>query len=145
MNKSNKVYGVWFYHEIVRLTPLTRGDDRVWLTVADGTQYPIALSSVRMQCLRRDPTCVACGRTGLLWVLQDERTHLPGRFKPNLNLYAVDDDDQLILMTRDHVIPRCRGGSWELDNAQTMCSPCNNDKADSLHLNWIWRRVNDHM
>ncbi len=33
-------------------------------------------------------------------------------------------------LTRDHVIPECRGGKSSWDNLVTACSTCNNSKAD---------------
>lgn len=35
-------------------------------------------------------------------------------------------------LTRDHVIPECRGGKSTWDNLVTACSTCNNKKADKL-------------
>ncbi|WP_420833893.1 HNH endonuclease [Streptomyces antarcticus] len=28
----------------------------------------------------------------------------------------------------DHILPIAKGGSWELENAQTLCQPCHQDK-----------------
>ena len=33
-------------------------------------------------------------------------------------------------MTKDHIIPKSKGGKNELSNYQTMCTYCNNEKAD---------------
>lgn len=34
-------------------------------------------------------------------------------------------------LTRDHIIPECRGGKSTWDNLVTACSTCNNKKADN--------------
>ena len=39
-------------------------------------------------------------------------------------------------LTRDHVIPECRGGKTSWDNLVTACSTCNNKKAD-YHLHQV--------
>jgi 5-methylcytosine-specific restriction enzyme A len=35
-------------------------------------------------------------------------------------------------MTRDHIIPKSKGGSDHLNNMQTMCTKCNNKKGNSI-------------
>lgn len=40
-----------------------------------------------------------------------------------------------IRLTRDHIIPKSKGGSNELSNIQWICRECNFDKGNSLF--WI--------
>lgn len=42
-----------------------------------------------------------------------------------LNLYAIGEDGEEILMNMDHRLPRAHGGADHVDNMQTMCQPCN--------------------
>ncbi len=42
------------------------------------------------------------------------------------------DRVQGALITIDHVIPRSKGGGWEIDNLVTACIICNNEKADTV-------------
>lgn len=35
-------------------------------------------------------------------------------------------------LTLDHIVPKSKGGSSEVDNLQTMCAPCNHAKADAI-------------
>lgn len=39
--------------------------------------------------------------------------------------------DDLVLMNVDHRIPKCDGGTWDLDNLFPMCQPHNTLKANS--------------
>ena len=83
---------------------------------------------------RDDYTCQYCGR---------HRNELRGRQ----------------FLTRDHIVPRSRGGENTWENVVTSCSPCNNRKGGRLpreaglrlrsepmepnyvHLVWVVRRV----
>lgn len=51
----------------------------------------------------------------------------PGDHSPHFNLYA-EEDGRYVLMTKDHVLAKARGGTDELANYQTMCCTCNNLK-----------------
>lgn len=72
--------------------------------------------------------CAICGIEGKYFAkerhLQDKAYHL--------NLYAVDDNGTEILMTKDHILPRSKGGIDDISNYQTMCKPCNEVKGNKL-------------
>ncbi len=77
-------------------------------------------------------TCVACGIAGKYFV--------KGRieFQPQqrtLTLYAVDENGKEVLMTKDHIIPRSRGGKNSLENYQVMCCLCNRAKRNLIYCN----------
>lgn len=102
--------------------------------------------------------------------------HVPRRFRrqvTNTFLFARDDYTCMYcgrhrselrarqFLTRDHILPRSRGGGNSWDNVVTSCSPCNNRKGgrlpaeagmrlltvprepDYVHLVWVVRRVTD--
>jgi 5-methylcytosine-specific restriction endonuclease McrA len=54
-------------------------------------------------------------------------SHLPEQ-NPHLNLYSEDH----VLMTKDHIIPRSKGGKNHMSNYQTLCYECNQEKRDKL-------------
>ena len=72
--------------------------------------------------------CVNCDNEGNVFILE---THSPA-VTPHLNLYAVTATGEMILMTKDHHQPQSKGGANDQDNYNTMCSPCNAQKADNL-------------
>ena len=78
--------------------------------------------------------CVGCGIEAHGFYL--EKT--PGNFvfsiynDWHLNLYATDARGREVLMTKDHIIPRSKGGPDKLENYQPMCEPCNRDKGDRV-------------
>lgn len=74
-------------------------------------------------------TCVECGLVGSFFGLEKNRGQEGDRY--HFNLYGIRDGIE-ILMTKDHVIPKSKGGLNTLDNYQIMCFDCNIAKGDSL-------------
>lgn len=72
--------------------------------------------------------CVVCGIEGKYFA---KERHLQDR-SYHLNLYAVDDNGDEILMTKDYIIPRSKGGIDNISNYQTMCKLCNEAKGNKL-------------
>lgn len=73
---------------------------------------------------KKGTTCVCCGL---------EATHFNLEFgskrdkRPHFNLYGIFGGKE-ILFTKDHIIPRSKGGTDTIDNYQTMCTTCNTKK-----------------
>lgn len=70
-------------------------------------------------------TCPVCGLEGSFWALQRS-----GNRPYHLNLWGLDSELKPRLFTKDHVVPRSKGGPDEMSNYQTMCMRCNNKKGD---------------
>jgi hypothetical protein len=83
--------------------------------------------SIRLLTFKRSTKCVACGVEGELFSL--ERNGNPGY---HFNMYGRNEHGHLVLMTKDHIVPKSKGGSNGLDNMQTMCTKCNSKKADTM-------------
>ena len=74
--------------------------------------------------------CVSCGKQGTHFKLDGSNDN-PERM--HFNLYADDDT----LMTKDHIIPRSRGGQDHVDNLQPMCVDCNVRKGNFLQSDTV--------
>jgi hypothetical protein len=121
-----KTFGFWFYEELVDLIGV--GKTSIILTVPSGESFEVKVNSLRMECFKNDPSCLYCKkRVGTLWVLESHKNEYP-----HLNLYAIGKKDGLILMTKDHVIPKSRGGDDKLWNLVTACTNCNCSKGDKI-------------
>ena len=72
--------------------------------------------------------CVKCGIEGKYFA---KEKHLKDR-SFHLNLYAIDENGEEVLMTKDHIIPKSKGGSDDISNYQTMCERCNKAKGNKL-------------
>lgn len=87
--------------------------------VVDGFDvHPISLRY--MTFYQKGTKCVCCGKEGTHFKLcGDETTN-----RRHFNLYADDGT----LMTKDHILPKSKGGLNRVSNMQTMCTDCNRDK-----------------
>lgn len=63
--------------------------------------------------------CICCGVKGFAFMVD-----INGQ-GPHLNLYAKDSNNNLVLMTRDHIVCRSHGGPNTVDNMSPMCVKCN--------------------
>lgn len=100
----------------------------------DGTprDCTVNVNSVRLQSFKKNLSCVRCGITGTQFFLQ---RHAGSKLEiPHFNLYAKDDEGELVLMTKDHILPASKGGSNAISNMQTMCMVCNTAKGSRAVL-----------
>jgi 5-methylcytosine-specific restriction endonuclease McrA len=70
--------------------------------------------------------CVCCGIEGKYFVKEKSQGHVSYHF----NLYAVDSAGNEVLMTKDHIVAKSKGGEDHIDNMQTMCEACNKAKGN---------------
>lgn len=85
------------------------------------------MSSQRFYVFKTSTKCAACDLEGKYFQLEKNENDLI----PHLNFYAKENDEQ-ILMTKDHIRAKAYGGKNNLSNYQTMCTICNNIKGNSF-------------
>lgn len=98
----------------------TEEDVRREYRVGDKT-YLVRMNSDRYRVFRDNPVCVSCGLRGTKMLL--DANH--GDASPHFNLYG-EEAGRLVLMTKDHTVPKSKGGKDEHANLRTMCHCCNN-------------------
>lgn len=108
------------------------GDDDKWKhkynMVVDGFNVrPVSLRY--MTFYQKSTKCVCCGKEGTHFKLCGEEATSRRHF----NLYADDGT----LMTKDHIMPKSKGGLNRVSNMQTMCVNCNKAKGNSYEFVWI--------
>jgi 5-methylcytosine-specific restriction endonuclease McrA len=95
-----------------------------------GRRLKVRLNSIRYHVFAQSRTCACCNRKGTMMLLDVHHCRTGLMYsRAHFNLYAVEDS-KLILMTVDHIIPRSRGGTDDLDNLQTLCTKCNSIKGN---------------
>lgn len=100
----------------------------------NGLVYNVKMNSDRYLLFQKNRNCVVCGLEGTKMMLDIN----PGDNLPHFNLYG-EENGRLVLMTKDHIVPKSKGGKNELDNYATCCSVCNNLKGDA---DLTWEDVN---
>lgn len=89
--------------------------------------YPVKMSSQRYQLFHNEgTTCVNCGLTGTFFALEQKVKNKDKRC--HFNLYGINSNGHEVLFTKDHIIPKSKGGKNVLSNYQVMCYKCNEEK-----------------
>lgn len=96
----------------------------------DGVMHRISVKSLRLQCFKRSKRCVRCGLEGTIMSV-DTFTTKSDRTGSHFNLYAIYEG-KTRLMTKDHTMPKSKGGADHLDNLETMCDQCNHRKGNVI-------------
>lgn len=112
---------------------ITIEDEKRQYTVK-GKEFQIRMNSDRYFVFKANNCCVSCGIEGTKMILDLN----PGDQSPHFNLYAIENG-RLVLMTKDHIIPKSKGGQDIFENYATMCAICNNLKGN---YNLEWSQIN---
>lgn len=73
-------------------------------------------------------TCVNCGKTANKAYVEITEENLRLGTTAHINFYHVDQFGKRLLFTKDHIIPKSKGGKDCQENYQTMCKICNSMK-----------------
>jgi 5-methylcytosine-specific restriction endonuclease McrA len=88
----------------------------------------VKISSLRLLTFKESQKCYKCGLEGKFFAI--EKTHCQDVY--HINFYGYTKEGKEVMLTKDHIIPRSKGGRNHLDNLKTMCSPCNVEKGNKL-------------
>ncbi len=95
--------------------------------------HSVKMRSLRYLTFEKSTTCITCGREGRHFRLEKHALHADiSHNSYHFNLYGFNHRGHEILMTKDHIIPKSKGGPSEIANLQTMCTLCNRLKGDTM-------------
>ena len=93
----------------------------------DGNEHLVKMKSMRYRTFKKyGTTCVKCGLEGQYFKL--ERPVNVEYKTCHFNLYGINEDGEEVMITKDHIVPRAKGGKNYLSNMQPMCMRCNEKK-----------------
>lgn len=121
--KKNKVKRIAEFGIEEVLPYITKHEEKKIYQV-DGKDYEVKMNSDRYFVFLQNLTCVSCGLMGEVMILE-----LNSEEVPHFNMYAKENN-KLVLMTKDHILAKSKGGEDNLDNYKTMCHICNNLKGN---------------
>jgi Fe-S cluster assembly iron-binding protein IscA len=107
----------------------TKRKDNEYITLK-GVQ--VKITSQRYLVFQDSLICYKCGLIGQYFAIEkaDDKTNTNNTY--HLNLYGVNEFGEEILITKDHLIPKSKGGKNHISNYKTCCEVCNFEKGDKL-------------
>ncbi len=90
----------------------------------------VRLTSIRYKVFKKSITCAHCGLQGQFFALERHARGNSGKY--HFNLYGYDALGEEVMLTKDHILAKARGGTDSLHNLQTLCRICNEQKADKF-------------
>ena len=87
----------------------------------------VKVTSQRYKVFQDNKCCVKCGLKGEFLAIEKFSEDIK---KYHINMYGIDEHEHEVLMTKDHIIPKSKGGKNIQSNYQTMCTKCNIDKGN---------------
>lgn len=103
--------------------------------------FRVCMSTMKLATFRRKGlVCAACGIEGMHFAIErrimeensqairDMNRHIPYE----MNLYALNDDGEEVMMTCGLVIPKSQGGKNNVTNTQPLCSQCKTKGAGTV-------------
>lgn len=94
------------------------------------SEHLVNVQSVRLRTFALTGLkCACCDLSGQFFAIE-RNNNQPGY---HLNLWAINANNEEILMTHDHKQARALGGDDTTANTETMCGPCNWEKGKLEH------------
>jgi len=88
--------------------------------------------SQRYVVFAENQICVSCGLKASYFAIEKGREE---DLAYHINMYGIDEYGDEILFTKDHIIPKSKGGKNHISNYQLMCLDCNGHKGDEENIN----------
>lgn len=120
----NTSYNSYLFHSVLSLEEGLKLIENEECTKVVVNDIEVKTKSLRLKIFQNKGTvCVGCGLTAVEFRVQQ------GKKSPGYHIGLWNDNIQF---TKDHIIPKSKGGVDKLENMQTMCEICNCLKGNNL-------------
>jgi hypothetical protein len=130
---QDRIIGEIPYEEVAACIPCINDPIEDWphskirVDMPDGRQFRF---QQKQFYAIKSPVCEHCRERGVTFMIvtPPQPKNNPNRNvlkKPKIMLVTQHG----LLLTRDHIIPQCKGGSHAHSNIQVLCEVCNSDKS----------------
>ena len=120
-------------HEVLDFLPNTDDYPEGWDLKKIKKEYDgdmMKMGSQRYYTFAKSLKCEYCNLTGS--IIYKERgmgkNGMPQNCGYHFNLYAINEKGEEVIMTKDHVLAKARGGKDKINNYLTCCKICNEEK-----------------
>lgn len=129
--------GIFSFEEVFdKLVPVEQKEN--FFRRFDGER--VSMNNAKYHVFKKNRRCVCCGLEGKFLALEQCRCKDEESLY-HFNMYGFVNGRE-ILFTKDHILPKSKGGTNTLDNYQTMCVQCNAEKGDrDISLERLRREV----
>lgn len=93
-------------------------------------RYLVQANSKRYPVFVENKVCEICNINGSYLLLETNPESIKKK-RAHFNLYGVEDN-KLLLMTVDHILPQSLGGNDGIKNLRTLCCLCNNARGNEF-------------
>lgn len=128
--KQYITFGKFNINEVLPFITDNKRDKKIY--IVNNKPFIVRMDSIRYKVFAQNLSCAKCNIKGSFFLLQQTKDEFVKKNIAHFNFYAEKSDGELILMTKDHIIPKSKGGKDSLDNFRTMCSPCNNKRGNNI-------------
>jgi hypothetical protein len=122
--------------------------------IVAGREVSTASGLALYQSLRGSPIkCWCCGAEASLWIacrgendMSRPVLNLFARFTPKKTRKNKHPTERLVMMTRDHIIPKSKGGVDDIENLRPGCETCNVNRGNNMSaVDIAFMEANPHL
>jgi len=128
--KSAKYIRVGTFPIMDVLSNISFNQDNTKKEVKKFGKYEVKMNSDRYLTFKvKGVNCDSCGLEGRYFALEKDIHQDTDKY--HFNLYGILNGEE-VMLTKDHVIPKSKGGKSNISNYKTLCIKCNGRKANKI-------------